>query len=104
MWFTVSALSRSRRAADAGDQQLFEESIVLVEAVDEDAAREAGEACARKQAVEFENIQGEQVRWTFERVLAVFEVGNEAPRAGTEVFSRFLRKREAESLATPFPE
>jgi hypothetical protein len=102
MWYTVSLLSRSRRTPEAENDDLFEESVVLLEATDEQSARLAGEEYARREGVEYRNLRGERVKWSFERVLSVYDVGEEAPRSGTEVFSRFLRKQEAESLSTPF--
>jgi len=104
MWYIASAFFTS---ADSGSHQnrpaLWEEVLLLIDAVDdESAARAAGEV-ARSTEHEYSVSQPTPhvLRWTFVKVERVNRI--EGPLAhGTELFSRFLRATEAESLLRPF--
>jgi hypothetical protein len=102
MWFAVNQLFESvhdgRPAADA----LWEERVVLVQAADEAEARRRGEILGRAEEHEYRSATGDQVRWTFRQVERVYPIDAEVLEDGTEVFARFLRSCEVESLLTPF--
>lgn len=98
-WFTASLLFESRHERESRAESLFEESLILIEAEDEEAARAAGVARGKADEVEFATSASDSVRWTFVRILAVHEIGPERPTSGSEVFSRFLSGAEAQSLS-----
>ena len=103
MWYCVSVLFVSIHTPKSEHERLYEESLLLIEAADETAAIEVAEARARSESVEYDTLTGDKTRWEFDRVLSVFEIGKERPASGTEVFSRFLKKSEADSLSQPLP-
>jgi len=104
MWYVASAFFTS---ADSGSQQnlsaLWEEVLLLIDAADDESAARAAEEIARSTEHEYAVSQPTPhvLRWTFVKVERVNRV--EDPLAhGTELFSRFLRATEAESLLRPF--
>src|SRR6266849_2104231 len=88
MWYSVSILMKSVSSEVAGGALLWEETIILVAAKDESDAR----------------VKGEKIRWTYDRVFKVFEINRGIIGDGTEVFSRFLRDSEVNSMSNPFDE
>jgi hypothetical protein len=78
------------RRRTPGDDPLFQESIFLVRADDEADARMRGAAAARTAQTSYENVDGEPVMWRFVEVTGVFELFDDVPGDGTEVFSRFI--------------
>jgi uncharacterized protein DUF4288 len=98
-WFAVSLLYVSKHRPMPAAAPLHEESIVLIEAEDDSAALVAAEAFGRDQEVEYATMAGDETRWTFERILAIHEIGSDRPGSGTEIFSRFLTDAQAKSLA-----
>jgi hypothetical protein len=84
---------------------LWEEQILLVEAASEsDAVVLAEELGRAKEHAYFVDVpERHQLHWSFERVDRVCAVDG-ALETGCELFSRFLREREVQSLAEPFDE
>lgn len=84
------------------DPTFAEESIIFVEALDE--------VEAKSKALEFVDpplkisTEGLSKEWRFYDVASVFEIEAERIAHGAELFSRFLRVSEAESLLTRFEE
>ncbi len=76
----------------------FEESIVLVQASDENEAWQKAEALGEQIAFEHQREANFGVRWEFVGVLSVYELLDEELTDGTEVFSRFLTAKEAKAL------
>lgn len=82
---------------------LWEESIVLINALDEAQA----EILAKRIAAEsfaYKTLDGSEVRWTFDSIERVYSIEAENLVHGVELFSRFLKPREVESLKEPFEE
>ena len=102
MWFTASLLYKSRHPDQPETERLWEESIVLIRAADEDEARRKAEEIGKDQEVEYVAAAGNQVQWTFERIESIHEVLAENLAHGTELFSRFLSLSAVENLLTPF--
>jgi hypothetical protein len=101
MWYAANLLFESVRQPDDGAEQLWEESIRLIEA--------SSESEATKKATQLGNVErasyqadGATVTWKFSRVERVYFIEPAALTDGTELFSRFLRQSEVNSLLTPF--
>ena len=105
MWFGVSLLLCGETAGRSERDLLWEESIVLVQADSCVEARLSAEGIGKGTEVEYDSASGERIRWTLRNVYRVYEIEErEVLRTGTEVFSRFLRQSEVQSLMTPFNE
>jgi len=105
MWFAANLFFRGRRSNDrSGADDLWEERIVLVAASGETEARAAAEQIAKKEEHEYctDSASGDRLRWTFSKIERVFPIGEVTLSHGTELFSRFLRRSEVESLLRPF--
>lgn len=89
--------------SERGDSQspLWEERIVLVSAIDEKEAKEKATALATEYESEFTVSGGAKVKWNFHQIERVFSIDDNL-QDGAELFSRFLRNDEAESILTPF--
>ena len=101
MWFGVSLLYRSSELLDAQGIRLFEERIVLLDAVDEANAWQRALQLGPSLDEQYINAEGNQVVWTFERILEVKVILEDQLGDGVEVFHRFLREDEVKSLAKP---
>jgi hypothetical protein len=102
MWFSAAILLRSEAAHRAPADSLWEESVVLVEAESEEHALKIATEIGRGQETSY-SVEGQaDLRWVFDRVESVFQIESDELRSGTELFSRFLRASEVESLLTPF--
>jgi hypothetical protein len=103
-WFAASLLFE--RTFDSGPEAppLYEESVVLVR------AREDDEADARKKATmlgkaashAYRNVEGESVAWTFKEILRVVQLIDADIEEGSEVYSRFLTAQDLEGLRSSF--
>jgi len=101
MWFSASLLFKSIHNGLPEDDCLWEESIVLLQADSRDEAQKQAESLGKAEEHEYVSATGDLVRWTFQTVETLYEILDGPPGHGTEVFSRFLRSREVESLLTP---
>jgi Domain of unknown function (DUF4288) len=102
MWFTASLLFKSVHIGQPDNDCLWEESIVLLRAETRAEAQQQAERLGQAEEHEYVSATGDLVKWTFQRVDSVYEILDGTLEHGTEVFSRFLRASEAESLLTPF--
>lgn len=100
--FTVAVLYRSLRDGRYLPSNLWEESMLLIRAVDEQEARVRAEAIAKGRSSQFANSAGEVIRWEFASIECVYELEVQDVVDGTELFSRHLRASEVQSLLTPF--
>lgn len=100
MWFSASILMKPEPKWAQSDDLEWEENIVLIEADDEDQARVLAEEIGRRDECEYETIYGE-LAWKLNHI-AIYAIGDDELRTGTELFSRFLRASEVASLLTPF--
>lgn len=102
MWYSVNLLFEGVHPSQPAEENLWEESIRVIQADNEDAAINIASEAARKNEVTFKTVNADEVRWRFVKVERVFEIGDEPVGSGREVFSRFLRASEVKSLLTPF--
>lgn len=96
MWSVALLFERIHpQSAKVPDDPLWEESIIVVEASSEEEAQKKAETLAKKDEVSFRAVSGEEVEWKFVGVIDSHEILDEVVVEGTEVFSRFLRKKPA---------
>lgn len=100
MWYAASLLFKSSRSP-AGAEPLWEESIRLIGADSESEARSKAERLGRSERTSYA-ASGGAVTWMFDRVARVCLIDADSLAEGTELFSRFLRNSEVESLLAPF--
>ena len=82
---------------------MWEEVLLLVEAPDDEAAASQAAELGRRREHQYTVSQraSDVLRWAFVKIERVQMI--EGPLAnGAEIFSRFLRTAEAESLLHPF--
>jgi hypothetical protein len=102
MWFGVSLLFKSIHANEPEEEPLWEERIILLQAPSEAEARPEAERIGQSAEQEYLAADGQAVRWKFVQIERAYPIPSDALETGTEVFSRFLRTSEVESLLTPF--
>ncbi len=99
MYYSVSLMYKSKRSDS--EPPLWEERILLVSALDEAEAEEKAKKVAGKHESEFTTSDSVKVAWKFHQVERVFPI-EDSIEDGVELFTRFLRQSEAESILTPF--
>jgi hypothetical protein len=104
MWFTANILFKADHGGIANYKPLWEEQIVLFQAVSESDAEAKATAYGQSHQHEYTNDEGTLIRWSFQKVERVYAVESTALVDGTELFSRFLRDSEVQSLSVPFPD
>ncbi|MED0947582.1 DUF4288 domain-containing protein [Bacillus mobilis] len=82
---------------------LFEESIILVKANSLEEAYKLGEKIAMQSEDTYDNMYDEQVKWTFRKVLHVFELDDTPFETGKELYARFLHVKKNETVDTVVP-
>ena len=104
MWYTACVLLEGNHQIEPALPSLWQEVLVLIEAESEEDARSAAESIGKSKEHEYYASEPERhlVRWVFARLERVCAVEEPTLKSGTELFSRFLRQSEVESLLTPF--
>jgi hypothetical protein len=102
MWFTASLLFKAEHHGVPNYAPLWEEQVVLFQAISEPDAEAKATAYGQSRKHEFTNNEGTLIRWSFQRVERVCVIESENLEDGTELFSRFLRDSEVQSLSVPF--
>ena len=100
--FAANLLFRSSRNGVFEDANLWEESLVLIEAASADDAEAKAALLAVSAESSYAAMDGTRVAWTFFKVERVFEIADLPLRHGAELFSRHLRHAEVQSMLTPF--
>jgi|ERR1051326_1316184 hypothetical protein len=98
MWFCACIWYVGVREDRA--EPLWEEQFVLVSGESEADAESRAQQIGKQHEHTY-RAQGSIIRWTFRAVHRIHAI-EESLGDGTEVFSRFLRAAEVESLAKPF--
>jgi hypothetical protein len=104
MRYVASAFFKGDRIGSAQEvAPLWEEVLLLVDAPDEEAAAHDAAQLARGREHQYKVSRPTThvLRWTFVKIERV-QLLEGALTNGAEIFSRFLRAAEAESLLTPF--
>lgn len=102
MWYIADVFMKSMSDRRPSCDCLWEESILLLDAYSEEEACQRAELIARAEECEYETVASEKLKWVFVRVATVEPLDTDILAHGTELFSRFLSAREAESLLAPF--
>lgn len=97
-WFSARIVLRRLPFEKVPDDELFEESIILLRAGSEEEAWQRAERLGTEAGHEYENVYGEKVIWQFQEVLDVVQVLHEKVGDGTEVYYKFLRREELEQV------
>lgn len=102
MWYAVSLLYKSiHKAPVSTDDEIWEESIRLIEADNWELALEKAKDIGDYKKLGFIAESDNGVNWEFVQVESIFEIRNESLADGAEIFSRFLRDSEAKSILRP---
>ncbi|QDS35016.1 DUF4288 domain-containing protein [Brevibacillus brevis] len=100
-WYAVKVLFESVHSGDPlpdkldvddnnYNLKLFEESIILVKALNEGQAKERAEIYAKKGEHEYLNTYGVSIKVQFVRILHTFEFNDDELADGTEIYARFI--------------
>lgn len=104
MWFCAALLRVAERNGKRDANSLWEEQFVLVESVDEQQASKLVQERYGHDQAPYKNNKGDLIAWKFVAIERVYAIEQQTLNNGTEVFSRFLRDSEVQSLLTPFSE
>lgn len=99
MYYSVCLMYKSERTDS--EPPLWEECIILVSAMDEIEAEEKAKKSIVANECEFNVSDSVKVVWKFHQVESVCLIEDKI-EDGVELFSRFLRQSEAESILNPF--
>jgi hypothetical protein len=101
--YSASLLFRSLRNNTFFPENIWEESVVLLQACSEDDALEKANKIGTSCNTSYITADGDLLTWEFFKVERVFQITGPLEQ-GCELFSRFLRYSEVGSLLTPFEE
>lgn len=102
MWFGIELFFEGRNQADPQEEPLWEQRVILLDAANEFAARAESERIGKESEHEYTAINGGRIKWEFRAVGGLHKIDADSIANKTEVFSRFLRPRDAKSILTPF--
>ena len=87
-WFVAQAIFQATVHSEKGDlKPVSEELLFLVHAIDKTSAKPRAEAIARTKEHSYPNDQGQQVSWTFVRLVDVTEMIDQKFEEGAELKS-----------------
>lgn len=72
-------------------ETLYEEKLVLIEALDEGEAQKKAKALFDDGSLTYHNVYGEEVQWTPVKIVGICEIMDSSLRNGTELHSRYFR-------------
>ena len=98
MFYSVSLFYKSERTDD--EEPLWEERIILVSALDEDEAETKALQLVKKNEAKYMVGNSVSVAWRFHQIERVFLIDD--IKDGAELFCRFLKDSEAQSLLVSF--
>ncbi len=102
MWFSANILFKGSSPSGSNSAILWEEQVILIQANTESEAQKKATSIGSNKQHEYRVDSGEIVRWIFDGIERVQQIESQEIYDGIEVFSRFLRNSEVESIKTPF--
>jgi len=100
--YAASLLFRSLRNGKFCENNLWEESIVLIDATSNEEALAFATALGKKKTITYSTADGDELTWEFFKVERIFAIDAEILVHGVEIFVRHIRNSEVDSLLTPF--
>ncbi|ASP16496.1 DUF4288 domain-containing protein [Neisseria sp. 23W00296] len=102
-YFCVGLLYCSIRNGMPADDDWFEESLVLIRALDSETAKQAAAAYAAERETAYRSMSDDSVRWHWLGITGVFDVCDSVstPEGRAEVFSRMLKRHEIPAVVMP---
>lgn len=94
MWYSVKLLYSSE--IDGQKNDLFEETIVLISAENQEEALKKAIKTGREKQILYKNSDDEEVRWFFNKVVEVQDLCEKKIYSGMEIFSRLFRHKPEE--------
>ncbi|RMW97815.1 DUF4288 domain-containing protein [Allofranklinella schreckenbergeri] len=101
-YYSASIFFRSSINGDSDNSNIWEEQIVLLQAASEEQALKLAERYAVEQESSYKNVEGHTVAWAFFTIERLIRIDDFNFSGVTEVFSRFLKYGEVQSLLQPF--
>ena len=95
-WFGVKVLRRATHGDSTPSEDLYEESVILVVADDDERAAERARELAQETLVSYGNVYGELVTWRLDRVFEPFQIWDFELADGLEVYSRLYHLRDGQ--------
>ncbi len=102
MWYSVSILMKSVREDDVSDE-VWEERILLINSVNQESVLNQAKSIGQSAEHEYRS-EGLRVRWLFHSVGKICKLSEVAPKSGSEVFVRYLKKTGVMRLMEKFDE
>lgn len=100
-WCSATALFKAVHPSDQHRRRhLWERSVFLLCAGDDQAAEELAVRMARGMEHEYEAAAGHLVRWEFQQLECVLELMDREPQPGTEVYWEFFERVDRRSEGT----
>jgi len=100
--FSIGLLYRSIENNTFSDDDIWEESVIFVFAKNEEEAVRKAEKLGKEREVTYKAASGNMLSWKFIQIEKTFEILDFRMEDGIEIFSRFLKNAEVESILTPF--
>jgi hypothetical protein len=100
--FSISLFFRGVHNKTPSEDDVWEESIILILAFDEITAKEKAIKIGKSKEVSYEVSDKDTLCWTFSQVERVYEILDKEIGDGVEIFSRFYRNHEINSIFQPF--
>lgn len=97
MWYSVKLLFKSIVDDEENIPPLCEESIRLVQANNEEEARNKSEQLGRDEEHEYKNELNQAVSWRFIKIMEVQDLCEPSIYDGIEVYSRLFRQTGTEA-------
>lgn len=102
MKFAVSILVQS--VHETGESRIWEFLVLFIDAADEEDARSKACKIGESYEIEYKNTDEQGVRWKFDSIHQIQMLDPYPPEHGSELFSCFLKDKEARSLMEPIDE